>query len=422
MGEGHESRRNRRAVSELAETAMPLLEQKGPLAGIRVIDLTQVLLGPYATQALAQLGAEVVKVEPPGGDNRRSLGPSRNPGMSSQFLNINRGKRSIAIDLKQPRGREVLLALCKNADVLVHNNRRAAMARLGLSYQDIAEVNPRIVYCGAVGFGEAGPYADKPAYDDMIQGLAAVPALQERLTGKARYAPFNLSDRICGMVFTQAILAALLCRERTGIGQAVEVPMYEAMAEFVLSEHIGGHIFAPPVDGMGSARQFERKPSPTRDGYLCFWIGTDAQCAKLFDAIGLFELTRDPRFAARANRNRNLGDFYAAVNAVLATKTTAEWMRVFEAHDIPVMPMHSLESLLEDPHLNAVGFLTHAEHPTEGCLVNTGHTSNWSRTQPPDPAPAPRLGEHTVAILTEAGFDPADIKSLVDASVVVAAQ
>jgi len=338
--------------------------------------------------------------------------------MSSQFLNTNRGKRSIVIDLKHPRGREVLLALCKNADVLVHNSRRAAMARLGLSYEDVSRVNPRIVYCAAVGFGESGPYADKPAYDDMIQGLAAVPALQERLAGTAHYAPFNLSDRVCAMAFTQNILAALLCRERTGVGQSVEIPMYETMVEFVLSEHMWGRTFVPPIDGMGSPRQFERKPSPTRDGYLCFWIGTDAQCATLFDVIGLPELKLDKRFTARAQRNRNLADFYEIVNRVLVTRTTAEWMKSFEARDFPVMPMHSLESLMDDSHLKAVGFFKRSVHPSEGEILDTTHSTKWSSTQPPDPAPAPRLGEHTVDVLIEAGFDSSEIDSMLAASIV----
>ena len=397
---------------------MALNKQQGPLAGIRVVDLTLMLLGPYATQVLAGFGADVVKVEPAVGDGRRSLGPARHAGLASQFLNMNRGKRSIVIDLKQPRGREVLLALCRNADVLVHNSRRAAMARLGLSYEDVSRVNPRIVYCAAVGFGENGPYASKPAYDDMIQGLCAVPALQARLTGTAHYAPFNLSDRICGMVFTQTILAALLCRERTGVGQSVELPMFETMAEFVLSEHMWGQTFVPPIDGMGASRLFERKPSPTRDGHLCFWIGTDAQCASLFDAICMPELKADVRFRERAQRNRNLADFFALVNGVLATKTTAEWMERFEAHDIPVMPLHSLESLMQDEHLKAVGFFKHTGHPSEGTMMNTALPSKWSATQPPDPVPAPRLGEHTVDVLREAGFDPSEIDSLAAAGIV----
>lgn len=392
--------------------------ETGPLSGIRVVDLTQMLLGPYATQVLADFGADVVKIEPKSGDGRRTMGPSRNPGMTSQHLHINRGKRSIVVDLKHPQGRDVVLRLCARSDVVVHNSRREAMSRLDLTYADIARVKPDIVYCAAVGFSEGGPYASLPAYDDMIQGLTAVPALQARLTGSPYYAPFNLSDRVCGMIFVQTILAALLHRERTGEGQSIELPMFETMAEFVLSEHMWGHTFVPPIDSMGAKRLFERKASPTLDGHICFWIGTDAQCERLFDALGTIELKADERFHTRAQRNLNLPAFYKRVDAVLATKTTAAWTEIFRTRDIPAMPLHTLESLMHDPHLQAVGFFRRVEHPTEGAIVQTASPTRWSKTQPPHPAPAPGLGQHTLELLREAGFDPAEIEELEHAGVV----
>ena len=379
---------------------------------MRVIDLTQMLLGPYATGALANFGGEVIKIEPPGGDGRRTIGPSRNAGMTSQFLHVNRGKKSIVVDLKHPQGRDVVLKLCERADVLVHNSRREAMTRLGLAYDDVSRVKPDIVYCAAVGFGEGGPYARKPAYDDMIQGLAAIPALHQRLTGEAYYAPFNLSDRLCGMVFVQTILAALFARERSGEGQAVELPMFETMAEFVLSEHMWGRTFAPSIGGMGAARLFERKPSPTKDGHVCFWIGTDAQCARFFDALGTPELKADERFRTRAERNRNLAEFYKRVDAVLATRTSVEWMERFVAHDIPAMPLNTLETLMQDPHLDAVGFFNRTTHASEGDIVTMATPSSWSRSQPAEPSPAPRLGEHSREILRDAGYDGEAVESL----------
>lgn len=391
--------------------------KRGPLSGIRVIDLTQMLLGPYATQVLADFGAEVIKIEPKGGDGRRSIGPSRNAGMTSQYLHANRGKRSVVIDLKHPQGRDLTLKLCAHADVLVHNSRREAMSRLGLSYPDVAHVKPDIVYCAAVGFGEGGPYASQPAYDDMIQGLTAVPSLQARLTGTPYYAPFNLSDRVCGMVFVQTILAALVSRERTGAGQSVELPMFETMAEFVLSEHMWGHTFVPPIDGMGATRLFERRPSPTRDGHVCFWIGTDAQCARMFHALGRPELVADERFRARAQRNRNLPEFYEIIDAILATRTTAEWIGILQELDIPAMPLHTLESLMRDPHLEEVGFFREVDHPSEGKIVDTALSSRWSGTQPSDPKPAPRLGQDTFEVLRAAGLTAGEIDALTRAGV-----
>lgn len=414
MGQGDQSGEDRAAVSAGREVS----DKRGPLRGIRVIDLTQMLLGPYATQVLADFGADVVKIEPKSGDGRRTIGPARHAGMTSQFLHVNRGKRSIVVDLKHAQGRALVLRLCESADVLVHNSRREAMARLGLAYDDVARVKPDIVYCAAVGFGEGGPYATQPAYDDMIQGLAAVPSLNERLMGAPYYAPFNLSDRICGMVFVQTILAALVSRGRTGAGQSVELPMFETMAEFVLSEHMWGHTFVPPIEGMGAARLFERKPSPTRDGHICFWIGTDAQCVRMFEALGRPDLKSDERFRARAERNRNLAAFYEIVDAILATKTTAEWIAVLQARDVPAMPLNSLEGLMHDPHLEAVGFFRSVRHPTEGEIVDTALPAKWSATPPSEPQPAPRLGEHTFELLREAGMSGEEIEAMALSGVV----
>lgn len=385
-----------------------------------MLDLSLMLLGPYSTQVLGDLGADIVKVEPPSGDGRRTLGPARHANMHAQFLHINRGKRSIVVDLKKPGGRDVILKLCATADVLVHNSRREAMQRLRLTYDDVRAVKPDIVYCAAVGFGSAGPYAEKPAYDDMIQGLAAIPALQERLGGAPAYVPLNLSDRLCGMVFVQTILAALLHRERSGAGQSVELPMFETMAEFVLSEHMWGETFIPAIGGMGAARLFERRPVRTADGYVCFWIGTDEQCARFFDVIGTPRLKADARFAKRIDRNRNLGEFYTIVDGEMAKRTTAEWMQLLAAADVPVMPLHTLETLLDDPHLRATGFFRTLDHPSEGRIRSMSVPSSWSASQPVNDRPAPRLGEHTEEILREAGYQRGEIASLLQSGTVQA--
>ncbi len=395
-----------------------MINTRGPLSGLTIIDMSTMLLGPLATLSLADLGANVIKVEPPEGDGRRTIGPSRHPKMTSQFLNINRGKRSIVIDAKTPSGRDVIFRLCRNADAFIHNSRRQAVERLGLGYSEVSKVNPKIVYCAAVGFGRNGPYADMPAYDDMIQGLAAIPSLQSRIMGEPQYVPLNLSDRICGLVFSQVILAALLSKQLTGEGQEVELPMFETMADFVLSEHLCGQLFVPPEGELGAQRMFERRPSKTKDGYICFWLGTDQQCARFFDAIGEPSLKVDARFSQRAHRNKNLLEFFNIVDKKLVSKDSTEWVDIFNALDIAAVPLHTLETLVQDRHLRETGFFEVVEHPTEGAIINTAIPSSWSKFSPKKPSPAPRLGENTVEVLAENGFTNEEINQLIESGAV----
>nr|WP_115706216.1 CoA transferase [Cupriavidus taiwanensis] len=388
----------------------------GPLAGVRVVDLTTVLMGPYATQILGDLGADVIKVEPPGGDNVRAIGPARNPGMAGVFLHANRNKRSVVLDLKQDAGREALLRLAATADVLIYNVRPQAMARLRLGYEDIAAVNPRIVYVGVYGYGQRGPYAAKPAYDDLIQGAVGIPWLSTQAGSDVpRYAPNAMADRIVGMSAANAVTAALLYRERTGEGQAIEVPMFETMAQFVLGDHMYGATFDPPEGPAGYARLLNdhRRPYRTRDGYLCVMVYNDKQWQAFFELIGKPELMRsDPRLSSIGERTRHIHELYRMLGEVMATRTSAEWTALFEAADIPVMPMHTLESLMNDPHLHAVGFFEMVEHPSEGRMRSMGVPSNWSRSQPGVARQAPRLGEHGAEILAEAGYSPAQIEAM----------
>jgi crotonobetainyl-CoA:carnitine CoA-transferase CaiB-like acyl-CoA transferase len=396
----------------------------GPLTGVRVLDLTTVVMGPFATQILAELGAEVVKVESREGDNMRHVGPSRHPGMGHIFLHTGRGKRSLVLDLKDPRGRAALLALAARADVLVYNVRPQAMARLGLDYAALRAANPRILYVGCYGYSQRGPYAAKPAYDDLIQAAAGVPSLLWRQGSDVpRYAPVLLADRLTGLHVVYAVTAALFQRERTGRGQAVEVPMYESAAHFVLGDHLGGATFDPPLGDTGYARLLaeHRRPYATRDGHVCVLIYNDKQWQSFFAALGEPERMAEPRFATHANRAERIDEVYAFVAETMKTRTTAEWLALFERADVPAVRMNSIEDILADPHLAAEGFFALEEHPSEGRVRRMGTPTDWSETPPVPPAPAPRLGEHSREVLREAGYDDAAIDALVAAGVTVEA-
>jgi crotonobetainyl-CoA:carnitine CoA-transferase CaiB-like acyl-CoA transferase len=388
----------------------------GPLAGVRVLDLTTVVLGPYATQLLAELGAEVIKLEPPDGDNMRHVGVMRNPGMGHIHLNLNRGKRSLVLDLKKPAGREAALRLAARSDVLVSNVRPAAMKRLGLGYEDVAVRNPRIIYASACGFSQKGPYADKPAYDDLIQGATAIPWLMERYgEPEPCFTPVLVGNRTTGLHTAFAIASALYARERTGKGQAIEVPMFEAVTQFVLGDHSGGLTFVPPIGEAGYARLVsrDRRPYRTQDGWLCVLIYNDKHWKNFFAAIGDPDrYTRDERFSTHAARGRNFAAIYAWVTEIMKTRSTAEWRRLLDAADIPNQPLNSPQALLDDPHFAATGFVREERHPTEGTLRALGVPSGWSATPPATPFPARRLGEDSRAVLREAGYTDAEIDAM----------
>ncbi|MCY1204217.1 Succinyl-CoA--L-malate CoA-transferase beta subunit [compost metagenome] len=379
----------------------------GPLEGIRILDLTAVVMGPYATQTLGDLGADVIKVEPPSGDNLRAVGPMRHAGMGAMAMHLNRNKRSIVLDLKQPEGREACLRLAAGCDALIYNTRPQAMARLGLGYEAVAAVNPKIVYLGAFGYGEEGPYAGKPAYDDLIQGAAGVASLFAQQSGGApRYAPVTLADRAVGLQAAIALLAAVLSAQRTGQGQAVEVPMFEALSQFVMGDHLGGHSFEPPLGPTGYARLLaeHRKPYATADGYLGVLIYNDKHWQAFFDVIGRPELRSSPMFGTHTARAANIGAVYAFVAEVMATRGSDEWMALLEAADIPVARLHTTESLLDDPHLRAVDFFPEFDHPSEGRIRTLAPVGRYSATPAAIRRPAPRIGEQSVELLREAGY------------------
>ncbi len=377
----------------------------GALAGVRILDLTTVVMGPSATQILGDMGADVIKVEAPAGDMMRHIGPFRHAGMGPLFLQSNRNKRSVVLDLKTEHGRRALLALVPNADALVYNIRPQAMARLGLGYEAIAEINPGIVYCGAFGFGEDGPYAGRPVYDDLMQAASGVAWLNQQVQGKPQYAPINICDRVVGLYLAIAITGALYHRQRTGEGQAVEVPMFETMAQFVLADHMGGHAFVPPEGPIGYRRLLStrRGPYPTRDGHLCLVVYTDEHWRRFSELIGKPELMQtDARFAGIDARTRHTEEIGAFLADALTGRSTKEWLALLMQADIPAAPVNSLEDLFADPHLAAVGMFEEAEHPTEGRLRMPRHPIKWSRTPADVRRLPPNLGEHTQEVLAEA--------------------
>ncbi|MFA3878603.1 CaiB/BaiF CoA transferase family protein [Streptomyces sp. MMCC 100] len=392
----------------------------GPLDGVRILDLTSNFMGPYASLLLADMGADVSKVESRQGDTTRGVGPCRHPGMSAIFLHLNRNKRSIVLDLKSRDGNAALKRMMRTADVLLYSLRPRSMAGLGLSYQEAREINPRIIYCGTYGFGQNGPYADRPAYDDLIQAAVGMPVLQSRKSGPPDYVATAIADRVVGMAATSAVSMALFHRERTGRGQEVQVPMFETFAHFVMGDHLYGHTFRPAIGDWGYARMMnpDRRPYRTRDGYLGVNVYTDQHWQRFFTLAGHPDMGRDPRFADIHGRTQHIGLLYEFLARTFETRTTAEWVALLTEADIPVIEMNTPESLLDDPHMKEVGFFVDQEHPSEGRLRALGIPQQWSESSPELRHPAPRLGEHSAQLLAEYGFSEDEIGDLLDCGAV----
>ncbi|QII86521.1 CoA transferase [Bordetella hinzii] len=354
----------------------------GPLQGVRVVDMTSVAMGPYATQILGDMGAEVIKVEAPQGDVFRSSAPAAHAGMGPAYLNLNRNKFSVTLDAKAPADRERLLALIAGADVFVSNVRAAALARLGLDAATLCARHPRLVHCSAVGFGQDGPYAAQPAFDDIIQAMSGLADLQGRNSGAPAYVNTILADKVAGLTLAYAIPMALYERERSGQGQAIEVPMFETMVSFTLAEHLSGHSFVPPRGPMGYSRVLspQRRPYRTRDGYLALLPYTDAQWRRFFALAQRPELAEDARYVDAAARARNVDALYQDLADIVAGCDTEAWLALLAGADIPHSRVNTPQALFDDPHLRATGFFRQVEHPTEGRLVTTAIPVRFSRT------------------------------------------
>ncbi|MEV0610323.1 CoA transferase [Polymorphospora rubra] len=378
-----------------------------PLSGIRVLDLTSTFSGPYCTLVLADLGAEVVKVEPPGGDIARQLGAARTPGLAAVFLNMNRGKKSVVLDLKSAEGRATVGRLVGTADVVVHNMRPRAAQRLGLSYEDCERIRPDVVYCAIPGFGGTGPHADRPAYDDVIQGAAGIAALQSVNQDRPGYVTTPLADKIAGLTAAVAVLAALRHRDATGAGQRVEVPMFETMVAFGLLEQLDGWTFDPPTGPPLYPRTAaaNRRPYPTADGHLCVLIYTAEQWRRFLSRAGRADVLTRPEFDTVGKRIANADALYAIVAEILRERPTAEWLAVLDEIDVPCAPLAGYEEILSEAYLRESGFVSTVEHPVAGRLRQIGSPMAFSRSPVVAGQHAPTLGEHTAEILAQLDRD-----------------
>ncbi len=387
----------------------------GPLDGIRILDLTAVVLGPIATLHLADMGADVIKVEPPEGDVMRNAGNAPSPRMGPIYLAVNRNKRSLCLDLKKPAAVAALKRLVATADVFVHNTRPQAMERLGLGYDDVRAINPKIIYAYSLGYKRSGPYGAKPAYDDLVQGASGAAMLQSRVDGgPPRFMPSLVVDKTTGLHLAMAVLAALVHRERKGEGQLVEVPMLETITGFWLAEHLFDKTYLPERGQMGYARVLsaERRPYPTRDGHVCAIVYNEKHWRAFVAKIGKPELLTDPRFATQAQRSNNQVTIQKIIADATPALTTAEWLDFFDAADIPAMGVNDLEGLFDDPHLAATGFFTEREHPTEGRIRTFASPFDFSATPTGFHRHAPHLGENGPEVLAGAGFSTGEIAAL----------
>lgn len=384
----------------MKEVNRPMLE------GIRVVDMSTAIFGPYCTQILADMGADVIKVEHGVGDSTRNIGNvAKTPGMGGLHMTINRGKRSVVWDLHSEAGRDAMHSLLMSSDIFIHNVRADGIARLGLDYESVRKLCPEIIYIHCVGFGSAGPYASRQAYDDLIQAASGIASLLPKVDGNPspRYLPMAIADKVSGLHAAYATLAALTHKLRTGEGQHVEVPMMEALASFTLLEHLAERTFVPPLGEMLYPRQIhpKRQPARTKDGYISIAPYQDHRWIAYFNAIGRRDVLEDPRLNTKELRYTNIGLMYDLIAEVSPERTTQEWLDLLHKAGVPAMRFNDVEDLLSDEHLTAVGLFQEREHPSEGKYIQVQPAVKFSARPNPDIKPAPRFGEHSDALLSE---------------------
>ncbi|MDF1804232.1 CoA transferase [Thalassovita sp.] len=379
-----------------------------PLSDLKVLDLTSVVVGPVSTWRLAQYGAQVIKVESPGRDLMRGLGGQSPTGQhSGAYLHLNRGKKNICLDLKNPEARPVIERLIAWADVIVANMRPQALKRLGLDAQSIQDAHPQKIYCLLTGYGTDGPYGGFPTYDSVVQGATGMAGLMQARDGRPAYVPMLVCDHVVGEIASGAIMAAVLEQKNTGRGTFLEVPMFETMAAFVLQEHLAQQSFDPPVGPAGDQRLLSpyNKPVQTKDGFISFTINTDPQVRAFLVATGRSELVDDPRFNSIAARADNVTEWFEVRGAPLRDKTSDEWIKILRAADLAVMPCHTLETLPEDPHLKSVGLIAYEDHPTEGRTASIRASVRVNGDTLDRRSPAAPCGWDSGTVLEMLGFD-----------------
>jgi crotonobetainyl-CoA:carnitine CoA-transferase CaiB-like acyl-CoA transferase len=387
-----------------------------PLKGIKILDLTAVVVGPVATWRLGQYGADIIKVENPSGDLMRGLGGQSPTGQhSGAYLHLNRGKKNICLDLKKQGGKDICQKLVEWSDVIVANMRPDALARLGLDADSIKAQYPDKIHCLITGYGTDGPYSGLPTYDSVLQGASGIAGLAMARDGKPAYVPMLICDHVVGEITAGAVMAALMQRQNTGKGASIEIPMFETMAAFVLQEHLAQRSFDPSVGTAGDQRLLSphNQPVKTKDGYISFTINTDAQVQAFLKVTNRQELQTDSRFTTIANRAKYVSEWFEIRGSALENKTTDEWLDAFRTADLPAMPCHTLETLIEDPHLKAVGLLGYENHPTEGKTAVIRPTIRVNGAYPSARSTAAPCGWDTNELLKDLGYNKAEIDNLI---------
>lgn len=396
----------------------------GALHGLRVIDLTTVIMGPFATATLADFGADVIKVENLAGDMARGVGARRHEGMSALALNLQRNKRSVALDLGTSEGQQVLDDLLRDADVMVTNLRPRSRTRLGLTYDRLSAINSGLILCTAQAYGSDTTQRDDPAYDDIVQAASGSARLAEFVDGEPRFAPSIIADKVVGLYLVIAILAAIVDKQRTGKGQAVDVPMVDSMIGFNLVEHLAGHTFDPPEGAFGWSRVLipERVPHRTADSWICIMPYSLKNWNDFFRLAGRPELVDAPGYRDVTERHRRMGELLTVVREAAPAHTTAEWLKLCARDGIPAADLLDLSRAHQDDYVLGQRLLTRRVHPSEGCYYSTRTPVNLSRTPVAFARHAPRLGEDTIDVLKSLGYPPDRIEELTTAVVVRTAE